>query len=74
MSEDIKKILEEKDKIYQRVLDLLERKAKTSKTTSDVRIGGQSKSNLTMTLEQAMNSSFDRIKTYSNKRVTNALF
>ena len=66
MSEDIKKILEEKDKIYQRVLDLLERKAKVLR-------GGQLKTNITMTLEQAMNDSFDRIRSYSNKRTTNAI-
>ena len=59
MSEDIRKILEDKEKIYQRVIDLLEKKA------TEVKHGGnkptQTKKN-EITLEQAMRESFNRIR------------
>jgi hypothetical protein len=65
MSEDIKKMLDEKDKIYQRVLDLLEKKASILKIASDVGVGGQLKPNIIMTPGQAMNSNFDHTNVIS---------
>jgi len=56
---DVKKILEQKDKIYHRVLDLLEKKASMIKH-GGVNFNQNDKNNIT--LEQAMRESFDRIK------------
>ncbi len=72
MSEDIRKILEEKNIIYEKVLTLLERKAQ-----EEIKRGGNVNNivpNITsnknhMTLEQAMNNSFDRIRKYSKRNI-----
>ena len=81
MSEEIKKLLKEKDKIYERLLFLLEKQAK-----GGILNGGNNSGNAEfisdkktfpnintvgahMTLTQAMNNSFSRIRKYSKQDI-----
>lgn len=78
MSEDIKKILREKDKIYDRLLSLLEKQA-VSKQMDGGNIEPTNNSRLIfpsvninnskITLTQAMNNSFSRIMKYSKRNI-----
>lgn len=81
MATDIKKILEEKDRIYSRLLDLLEQKARDGlindgniNILSDTKLNANYSKNIanskkSMSLGDAMQNSFNRIAKYSKRNI-----
>ena len=78
ISEDIKTILKKKNIIYRKVIGLLEEKAQEEyKKRETDKIGGNinnfavsaTNNKSHMTLKQAMDNSFDRIRKYSKRNI-----